>query len=160
MLLDLTLTPNRSFDRRHGRWLVLAVGGLFFVSGLRFLALGAWPILPFMIIDVALLGWALRASHAAGRGHERITLADDALMLVRVSAKGQARQFGFEPYWTRVQIEETPLGDAQLFLTTRGRRVRIAAFLSVPERRDVGAAISAALNVYRSGPMPSTSSIV
>jgi uncharacterized membrane protein len=162
--LDLTLTPNRSFDRRHMRWLVTAVGGIFLLGGLRFLALGAWPVLPFMVADLALLWWAFRASYAAGAGHERVTLVADALTLVRVSAQGQVRRFGFEPLFTQVQVEETPLGDAHVFLAARGRRVRVGGFLSAPERRQVGAAIDAALAHYKgggyNGGSPSTASIV
>lgn len=156
--LDLTLTPNRSFDPRHTRWLIAAVGGLFFLGSLRFLVLGAWPIIPFMVADVALLAWAFRANNAAARGHERVTLDNDELMLARVSAAGVERRFGFEPYWTRVEIEETPAGDAHLWLATRDRRVRVGGFLSAPERRAVGAVIAEALSHYRLG-TPRTSSI-
>jgi uncharacterized membrane protein len=162
MPLDLTLTPNRSLSRTPTRWLIGGVGGFFFLSGLRFLALGAWPILPFMAIDVALLWWAFRTNNAAGRGHERVILADDALTVLRVSPHGEEQRFGLDPYFARVQIEETPLGDAELFLAARGRRVRVGGFLSAPERREVGAVISAALSAYRAGTgfqSPSTSSI-
>lgn len=162
MSLDLTLTPNRSLTAGPTRWLVGGVGLFFFVSGLRFLALGAWPILPFMAIDVALLWWAFRANNAAGRGHERVILADNALTVLRVGARGEERRFGLDAYFARVQIEETPLGDAELFLAARGRRVRVGGFLSAPERREVGAVIAAALSAYRSGSgfqSPSTSSI-
>jgi uncharacterized membrane protein len=158
VLLDITLTPNRSFSRQHTRWLILAVGGIFLLGSLRFLVLGAWPIIPFLVADVALLAWAFRANYAAARAHERLTLAGDALTLARVSAHGVERRIGFEPYWTQVEIEETPAGDAHLWLAARGRRVRVGGFLSAPERRDVGATIAAALNAYRRG-RPSTSSI-
>ncbi len=157
--LDLTLTPNRSLDRRHAHWLVVAVGMIFLLGGLRFVFLGAWPILPFMAADVALLWWAFRASYASGRGHERVVLAGDALTLERVSAGGEVARFGFEPLWTRVHVEESALGDADVFLAARGRRVRVGRFLSAPERREVGAVIAAALDGYRSW-RPSTSSIV
>ena len=156
--LDLVLTPHRSFDRGNVRWLVGGVAALFAIGGIRFLALGAWPVLPFMAVDVALLWWAFRTNHAAGRGHERIVLAGNALTLVRVSPQGNERRFGFEPYWARIQIDETPLGDAHVWLTARDRRVRVGGFLSAPERREVGAVISAALWAYRAG-NPSTSSI-
>lgn len=149
-VLDLTLTPNRSLSRRNMRWVVGGVGGVFFLSGLRFLALGAWPILPFLFADVALLWWAFRANTASGRGHERVILAGDALTLDRVTAQGAQKRFDFEPFFTRVQVEETPLGDAHVYLTARGRRVSVGSFLSAPERRQVGAAIAAALSDYRS----------
>ncbi|WP_439533233.1 DUF2244 domain-containing protein [Polymorphobacter sp.] len=157
-VIDLTLTPNRSFDRGHVRWVLGGVGLVFFLGGLRFLALGAWPILPFMALDVLLLWWAFRASYASGRGHERLVLAEDRLELLRVSAKGTERRFGFEPLWTRVQLEETPLGDVRLWLAAHGRRVSVGRFLSPGERREVGEVISAGLERYRSG-RSSTSSI-
>lgn len=157
MSLDLTLTPNRSLSRRTTSWMIGGVGTFFFLSGLRFLALGAWPILPFMALDAALLWWAFRTNNAAGRGHERVILADDALTVLRVNPYGEELRFGLDPYFARVQIEETPLGDAELFLAARGRRVRVGGFLSAPERREVGAVIAAALSAYRSS--PSTSSI-
>ncbi|MBC7504956.1 MAG: DUF2244 domain-containing protein [Sandarakinorhabdus sp.] len=150
MILDLTLTPNRSFDPRHTRWLIFGIGGIFLLGGLRFLALGAWPIIPFMVADTALLAWAFRANYASARAHERLTLAGDALTLARVSAQGRVRRFGFEAYWTRVEIEEMPSGDAHLWLAARGQRVRVGGFLSAPERRAVGATIAAALSAYRS----------
>ncbi len=150
-MLDLTLTPNRSLSPRHARRLVAAVAVLFLLGALRFLALGAWPILPFMALDTWLLWWALRANTAAGRGHERLVLAGDALTLHRVTATGRESRFGFEPLFARVEVEETPLGDAQLFLSARGRRVRVGGFLSAPERREVGAVIEGALAAYRRG---------
>jgi uncharacterized membrane protein len=157
-LIDLTLTPNRSFDRRHVRWILGGMGFIFFLAGLRFLALGAWPILPFMALDVGLLWWAFRASYASGRGHERVVLAGDRLEVLRVSPRGAERRFGFEPLWTRVQMEETPLGDVRLWLAAHGRRVSVGRFLSPSERREVGEVIRAGLEAYRLG-SPSTSSM-
>ncbi|WP_439545802.1 DUF2244 domain-containing protein [Sandarakinorhabdus sp.] len=159
MLLDLTLRPNRSLSRDHARWLVLAVGGLFLLGSIRFLVLGMWPVIPFMIADVALLAWALRSNFRSGGNHERLVLAQDQLTLTRVSPWGETRVVTFEPWYTQVQIEETPLGDALLFLATHGRRVVVGGFLSPPERREVGAVIREALARYRNGDRPSTSAM-
>ncbi len=158
-MLDLTLTPNRSLGRHHARWLVLAVGGFFLIGSIRFLVLGLWPVIPFMVADVALLAWAFRANYRSGGAHERLVLADDALTLTRVNPWGEAQVEVMEPYFTRVLIEETPLGDAILFLTARGRRLMVGRFLSAPERREVGAVIREALARYRNQ-MPSTSAMV
>lgn len=158
MSLDLTLTPNRSLPRDHARLLVLAVGGLFFIGSIRFLVLGLWPIIPFMIADVALLAWALRSNYRSGGAHERLVLAEDALTLTRVSPWGEAVSEQLEAYFTRVDIEETPLGDAHVFLTSRGRRLRIGQFLSAPERREVAAVVREALARYRNQ-SPSTSAM-
>jgi uncharacterized membrane protein len=158
VLLDLTLRPNRSLSRDHARWLVLAVGGLFLIGSIRFLVLGLWPVIPFMVADVALLAWALRSNFRSGGNHERLVLAQDQLILTRVSPWGETRVVTFEPWYTQVQIEETPLGDALLFLAAHGRRVVVGGFLSAPERREVGAVIREALARYRNQ-SPSTSAM-
>ncbi len=149
MLLDLTLSPNRSLSRDHARLLVLVVGGLFLMGSIRFLVLGLWPVIPFMVADVVLLAWALRANYRSGGARERLVLADDALTVTRISPWGEEQVDVLEPYFTRVQIEETPLGDAVLFLSARGRRLKVGGFLSAPERREVGAVIAGALMDYR-----------
>ncbi|KPF67843.1 hypothetical protein IP88_12140 [alpha proteobacterium AAP81b] len=158
MPLDLTLTPNRSLAPYHMRWVVGGVAVIFGLGALRFLALGAWPVLPFLALDVGALWWAFRASNATGRALERVVLADDALTVTRISHHGVRRDVALEAYWTRVDVEETPLGDAHLFLTGRGRRVRVGGFLSADERREVAKVIAAALSDYRRY-SPSTSSM-
>jgi uncharacterized membrane protein len=149
VLLDLTLTPNRSLTRANARTLVLAVGGLFLIGSIRFLVLGLWPVIPFMIADVALLAWAFRSNFRSGGAHERLVLAGDALTLTRVNPWGEAVEHVLQPWYTRVDIEETPLGDAHLFLSSSGHRLRVGQFLSAPERREVGALIREALARYR-----------
>lgn len=149
MLLDLTLTPNRSLPRDHARLLILGIGGLFLIGSIRFLILGLWPVIPFMIADVALVAWAFRSNYRSGGARERLVLADDALTLTRIDPWGKAVDEVLEPYFTRVELEETPLGDALLFLSARGRRLRVGHFLSAPERREVGAVIREALARYR-----------
>jgi uncharacterized membrane protein len=150
VILDLTLTPNRSLRRDQARWLLVLVGGFFLIGSIRFLILGLWPVIPFMVADVALLAWALRASYRSGGARERLVLADDGqFTFTRISPWGEAKVAELEPYFTRVHIEETPLGDAHLFLASQGRRLRVGQFLSAPERREVGALIREGLARWR-----------
>jgi uncharacterized membrane protein len=141
MILDLSLTPNRSLPRDSARWLILAVGGFFLIGSIRFLALGLWPVIPFMIADVALLAWAFRANYRSGGARERLVLDQRALTFTRISPWGEEQVAVLKPFHTQVQIDETPLGDAHLFLASHGQRLRVGHFLSAPERRAVGAQI-------------------
>lgn len=154
MGLDLLLMPSRSLHRRHARWLVLAVGGFFLLAGLRMLALGAWPMLPFMLADVALMVWAFRASYLSGRAREHVVLADDELRLTRISHHGRRSEVRLPAFFTRVQLEETPLGDTRLWLASKGRRVAVGGFLPPPERREIGALIEQALARHRNARWP------
>ncbi len=151
MILDLSLTPNRSMRRDQARWLIMAVGGFFLLGSIRFLVLGLWPVIPFMMADVALLAWAFRANYRSGGAHERLVLDNRALTFTRISALGDEQVAVLEPWFTQVQIDETPLGDAHLFLASHGQRLRVGHFLSAPERREVGAKIREGLARLRNG---------
>jgi uncharacterized membrane protein len=162
VLLDLTLSPNRSLGRKPARWLLIGLAVVLGLGGVRLLVLGLWPVVPFLLADLALMVWALHASFRSGRGHERLVLDDHALVVTRVAADGGTRETRLDALFTRVLIRETPLGDAHLFLATRGANVRIGACLSAAERRAVGAEVAAALARYRALPglpNPSTSAI-
>ena len=89
------------------------------------------------------------AAHVGLADSLGLVLADDALTLTRIDPWGKAVEEVLEPFFTRVELEETPLGDALLFLSARGRRLRVGQFLSAPERREVGALIREALARYR-----------
>ncbi len=137
--------------RDQARWLIMAVGGFFLLGSIRFLVLGLWPVIPFMMADVALLAWAFRANYRSGGAHERLVLDNRALTFTRISALGDEQVAVLEPWFTQVQIDETPLGDAHLFLASHGQRLRVGHFLSAPERREVGAKIREGLARLRNG---------
>ena len=149
MALDRTLRPNRSLDRRHARWLILAVGGLFLLGGLRLLVIGAWPVLPFMVIDVALLAWAFRASYRSGRAFQTVRLDDAALVVRDVSPTGDARSTTLEPYFARARLETLPSEQNRLWLASRNVRVEVGRCLSPPERVAVHGVIDRALARWR-----------
>lgn len=149
MALDLTLRPNRSFDRRHARWLILAVGALFLLGGLRLMAIGAWPVVPFMVVDVALLAWAFKASYRSGRAFQTVRLDDAALTVRDVSPSGAARSTRLEPYFARARLEELPADQNRLWVASQGRSVEVGQCLSPPERVAVHGVIDTELARYR-----------
>jgi len=148
---DLRLTPNRSFDRAHVWRVVGGVAVIFAVMGARLWVLGAWPVVPFMIIDVALLWWAFKASYRSGLAFETLRLDDAALQVCTVSPRGAERRVAFEPYWTQVQLERVSDLENRLWLACRGHRVRVAECLSPAEREQVRDVIADGLRRCRNG---------
>lgn len=149
--VDLLLTPNRSLDRAHALWLVVAVGLVFLLGGVRLLALGAWPVLPFMAIDVALLGWAFVHSYRSGATFETIRLDRVALTVRQVTYRGAERHVSFDSFWTRADLERVSDIENRLWLVNRGVRVAVGAFLSPGEREQVHRVIADGLARCRTG---------
>ena len=64
VLLDETLRPNPPMSPRALKLVLIAVATINLIFALSFVAQGAWPIAPFMGLDVALLAWALVRVHS------------------------------------------------------------------------------------------------
>ena len=159
--LDLVLTPHRSLTPA-GFWAVMAVLIVMnFAAGTLFFILGAWPVIGFMGLDVALVYWAFRVSFNRGRAEERVRLDADALTVERRNAAGHRETFTFKPpHWLRVSLEETPGRGARLVLSSHGRYLTLGAFLGPEERIAVAGAIKDALARLRAPhSSPSTSLI-
>jgi len=150
-IFDLELRPNRSLDPRHFRLLIAGVAVIFLLMGVRFLSLGAWPIILFMLVDIGVLWWALRASYRSGRESEHLRLDADGLELVRIAAHGAARSTRLPPHWAQVELEQLAHNQNRLWLKAHGARHPVGRFLSPGERADLARVIEDGLARYRAG---------
>ncbi len=77
VLLDQVLRPSPPLAPPVLRAILGAVAVINLVFALSFVLRGAWPIAPFLGLDVLLLAWAFRASTRAAKREERVTLSKD-----------------------------------------------------------------------------------
>ena len=154
-LLRLTLRPHRSLGRA-GFIVVMALLAFWsFVAGIVFWAVGAWPVVGFIGIDVLLVYLAFRFSFSQARQAEHLHLTRDALTITRVDRRGRARSWSFQAYWLRLVLEELPGGSNRLSVSSHGRSLSIGGFLAPEERAGLCDRLSEAL--ARVQAMPSTS---
>ena len=91
------LTPHRSLGPKGFMVLMGAVCAVSFGTGLFFYLLGAWPVVGFMGLDVALIYVAFRLNFRALRLYETVDLTPDALTVTRVAPSGEALRIGATP---------------------------------------------------------------
>jgi len=149
---DVVLRPHRSLSPVGFAVIMSIVSIWSFVGGLVFWLKGAWPVIGFFGIDVALVYWAFRASYGQGRAAERLRLADGTLTVWRLDKRGAEESFAFPSYWLRVTLEEDQNGPGQLLLSSHGRHLSIGSFLAPDERADLARELSAALRDARMAP--------
>lgn len=148
-LFDAVLTPHRSLSPL-GFWLLMGgVTLVSFVAGLAFVLEGAWPVVGFFGLDVALVYFAFRASYKSADLYETVRLTRRELAIQRVLPSGQVRSWSFQPYWLRVHIDEPPAPGSQLTLSSHGRSLVIGSFLSPGERVEFARALRTALSQAR-----------
>lgn len=114
-----------------------------------FVLRGAWPIAPFMGLDVALLAWAFHASRMAARRFEHVTLTPSALVVLRHIPKRQDARAEFNPYWVRIEYPDPDVHGSQLMLKSHGRAEKLGSFLAPAERYSFAQALGGALGKIR-----------
>lgn len=97
-----------------------------------FVALGAWLVLPFAGIELALLFWAFRYLENHAGDFERVTIEGDRV-LVEVVERNHKQRYEFNRCWVQVILEPHGSG-CRLALRSRGVEVDIGRHLSIEDR--------------------------
>jgi uncharacterized membrane protein len=142
-----TLTPHRSLDRRGFTLLMAIFGAICLGVGILFYALGAWPVLGFMGLDVALVWFAFKLNFRAADRAEHIEVTERELTVQRVVRARPHATLRFVRNWVRVELERDAARDliGRLFIRFKGSATEIASFLSPAEREDFAKALQQAL---------------
>jgi uncharacterized membrane protein len=144
------LMPHRSLSPTGFAVLMAAVCLVSFGTGLFFYLLGAWPVIGFMGLDVALVYLAFTLNFRALRLYETVDLTSDALTVTRVAPSGEAQSWSFNPHWVRLSLVSRIGRSTELSLASHGKRLVFASFLTDDEREDFASALSSALSAARS----------
>ena len=123
------------------------IAGMNFAGGLFFYVIGAWPVIGFMGLDLALIWLAFRANFADARRAEHIEITAHELVLERIAERRSPQVHRFMRRWVRVELEEDRDREllGSLYLRFRGKRTEIASFLGAQERLALAQALKAAL---------------
>ena len=154
LCFERALLPHRSLSWRGFQLLMLILTVISVAAGIGFVAVGAWPVIGFFGLDVALVYVAFRLSYRSARRSETIRLADSAFTVERISIRGERRMWRFQPFWLRVVLDERPDGSNRLLLSSHGRGLAIGDFLPPSARRELAATIREALAHWRNALNP------
>ncbi|TAK46734.1 MAG: DUF2244 domain-containing protein [Xanthobacteraceae bacterium] len=152
VLLSALLTPHRSLSGRGFAVVMIFLAAVSFVTGMAFLMMGAWPVLGFFGLDVALVYVAFRINYARAAAFEEIIVTPSDLHVRKVGPRGEVTEWRFNPLWVRLdRDDEEEFGITRLFLVFRGRRLSIAGFLGPDEKASFSKALGSALAAARRG---------
>ncbi len=147
---QFVLQPNNSSSSRS---LVLTVG-LFALAmlllGMRFAYLGVWLILPFIVLDVLAVCWAIWHIKRRCSLVETVTLNGKQLNITHQAVREQ-KQWGFAIDWVKVDLQSQPhpWHPSRLRIGSHGKWVQIGDFLTNDERTSLASALSASVLQHR-----------
>jgi uncharacterized membrane protein len=147
-VFEALLVPHRSMSPRRAGAVAGALVALSLSIGLRFLLLGAWPVLVFSLLEVPLLGVLLAINLRRARASELILLDRQAITVTQTDPGGRHKTFSLPAAWLQVNLEAGAT-TSRLMLSSRGHGKEIGAFLHEPDRASLFEALRRAMQEAR-----------
>lgn len=135
----LDLWPYRSLPARGFVVFIAVTSAMLLLPLLAVLGTALlWGILPFVMLAVGGVWWAIRRNNRDASLTEVLTLSPDCIALTRHAPDGGEQRWQANPYWTTVHLYPTE-GPVPNYLTLQGegREVELGAFLSAEERSEL-----------------------
>jgi uncharacterized membrane protein len=146
------LTPHRSLGRTG---FAVLIGALLFgwlVTGVFFLANGAWPVFGFLGLDVLAIYFAFRLNYRAARAREEVSVSRTALDIRKIAPSGRSEEHRFNPFWARFAVaRHQEIGITRMAVEGQERSVEIGSFLNPDDRESFATAFGRALATARAG---------
>jgi uncharacterized membrane protein len=139
--------PNRSLGPLGRAACLAAIAATTLAIGAGAAALGAWPVLPFAGLEVALVAIAFRWFARHDGDYERLEIEGGK---VRLRTRNAARLDEMEAHapWARLLVKDRP-GRCGLGLRYAGRTVEFGRLLTEQRRREWAAELGRRLPVTR-----------
>ena len=128
-----TAAPNRSLGREARAICLLALAGSVSAVGLFAVLAGAWPILPFAGLEVALLWLAFRCLARHDGDFEQLELEGDRLRW-QSRVAGRCEAWEANAAWARLLVRDAG-GRCSLALRYAGKTLCIGGLASEASRR-------------------------
>jgi uncharacterized membrane protein len=127
--------PNRSLGVAAQRWVLGAIAATTLGVGAGATAFGAWPVMPFAGLEVALVAFAFRVLSKHDADYERLEVGEHEVRVEARDAQSVTRFVAHRP-WARVVLRERG-ARCTLRLAYAGRTVPLGRLMSDEGRRQL-----------------------
>lgn len=146
---DATLYAHRSLKKKNFNRMIGVLAAFCVFAAIRFIMIGAWPVVIFVAIDLIALWLAFFLNYRSAQRFETVQLTDTDLLLTRVHPNGRSETWLFEPYWAQVKLRKLGGGDNELSLRSHGEQVVFGRFMLAKERKEFARSLEGALAQWR-----------
>ena len=110
--VQLTLEPNQSLSSEVQLFVVITFVVFFVVVAMIFLLLGAWMVVPLILLEGALLVFGLRLVHDRTKIKEKLSVGPDSVHVLKLVA-GKKHHWCFRRSSLRLKVGCNHFGDVQ-----------------------------------------------
>ena len=134
----LIARPNRSANWRTNQWLIAIMGVWCSLIAMFFVALGLWPIVPFMGLEIIALAaglyvvcWKLEQRHV-------LRFRADTLVIEKGNYRPRfSWQFSRATIFISVEVQAHAWDPLKIFLCSRSEQIAIGNFLNQDESNEL-----------------------
>jgi len=128
---------NDSLGSRGRRTAFCLVAAVSLALGAGFAAAGAWPVLPYSVLEITALAVAFVCLERRAREWERLTVEGDRVIVERARA-GRVERQDWNRRWVRVETTSGQDGEpGRIRLHSGGRTWDFGATLPAPRRGEL-----------------------
>lgn len=139
-LFSVVSRRDSSLARRE-RWTAFGLAAaVSFAVAVAFGVAGAWLVLPYSALEIALLGVAFAWVERRAGEWERVTVAGDRVIIER-ARRGRLARREFNRWWLRVELDEARAHEPQLRLRYAGEAMDFGSALPPARRVEVAKAL-------------------
>jgi uncharacterized membrane protein len=129
MKKNIYISPNKSLSRKKIIMFLLFTGFLIIFIGVRFIFVGAWPIIFFGIAEFIVLVVCTYLFYENSKKGEKISLRDSKIFLDKTLEDKEYRILEYNLAWTKIKNENDSLS-----MSYSGKKIFFAKFLSNKRR--------------------------
>lgn len=147
--LDAVLEPPRSLSPRGFNRVMWLFAGLSLVPGIVFYAMGAWPIVGFLGLDVLAVWAVFKLSFRAQTARTYVRVTAEAVDVRKIDGWGRERRASLSSYFARVEFDRAAQGPNALRLAAAARSYPLGEYLTPRERESFARRLSQAISDAR-----------
>lgn len=129
----VTFKPNSALSPINKKRVIILLIVIPCIIGIAFCFIGAWPILPFVGLEIAALAYAFYYVNKHEADYESISIEGDSLLIERCVGDSVS-QHEINPYWVKVTQHELPNGELHLYLQSHGKEIEVGRYLTRKQR--------------------------
>ena len=129
MKKNIYITPNKSLSGKQIIMFLLLIGFLILFIGIRFVFVGAWPIIIFGIAEFTILVVCTYFFYQNSKKGEKISLTNSKIILNNTLEDKEEKVLEHNLAWTKVKNENDSLS-----LNYSGKKTLFAKFLNNQRR--------------------------
>jgi len=128
---------NDSLGTRGRRTAFCLVAAVSLALGAGFAVVGAWPVLPYSVLEITVLAFAFACLERRARSWERLTVEGDRVIVERARA-GRVERQEWNRRWVRVETTAGRDGEpGGIRLSSAGHAWEFGAALPAPRRGEI-----------------------